>query len=152
VVPFINTSRPLPWKDTTLITDLSYDRSFETPDRASAPPPPDVVRRHVFAVMPSILYKPGEFGGFIEYSWRHIEDQVLGTHLGHEIKAGPLWDVPLWRTQEWGLPGKWQVEFAARVTFEEGRDTTQGVSLRVRWRTSLPELLRKKSYERVPHS
>jgi hypothetical protein len=150
VVPFINTSRPLPWKYTTLVTDISYDRSFDTPDRESAPPPPEIVRRHVFSVTPSVLYKPGEFGGLVQYSWRHIEDQVMGTHLGHEIKVGPIWDVPLWRTQSWGLPGKWQVEVAQRVTFEEGRKTTQGVTLRVRWRATLREVLSKKSYEKIP--
>jgi hypothetical protein len=152
VVPFINTSRPLPFKYTTLYTNLSYDRSIETPDRAPAPLPPDIVRHHIFTVTPSVLYKPGEFGGFVEYNWRHIEDQVKGTHLGHEIKAGPLWDVPLWRTQSWGLPGKWQVELAGRVSFEEGERTSHGVSLRVRWRTTIREVLTKKSYERIPHT
>jgi hypothetical protein len=167
VIPFINTSRPLPWKYTTLYTNLGYDRSLNTPFRANVPrydpslyvpqegvpppPPPRIVRRNVFAVTPSVLYKPGEFGGFVEYSWRHIEDEVLGTHLGHEIKVGPIWDVPLWRTQSWGLPGKWQVEFAERITFEEGRKTSHGEALRVRWRTTLREVFTKKSYERIPH-
>ena len=152
VVPFINTSRPLPFKDTTLYTNLSYDRSFETPYRATPPQPPDIVRHHVFTVTPSVLYKPGEFGGFVEYNWRHIEDQAVGTHLGHEVKAGPLWDVPLWRTQSWGLPGKWQVELAGRISFEEGMRTSHGVSVRVRWRTTVREVLTKKSYERKPRS
>jgi len=152
VVPFINTSRPLPFKYTTLYTNLSYDRSVDTPDRATAPQPPDIVRHNVFTVTPSVLYKPGEFGGFVEYNWRHIEDQAVGTHLGHEIKAGPLWDVPLWRTQSWGLPGKWQVELAGRIGFEEGMHTSHGVSVRVRWRTTIREVLTKKSYERIPRS
>ena len=151
VSPFINTSRPLPIKYTTLYTNIGYDRSMDTPYRAPAPPPPDIVRRHVFAITPSVLYKPGEFGAFVEYHWRHIEDQVIGTHLGHEIKAGPIWDVPLWRTQSWGLPGKWQVELAGRLTYEQGSSASHGVSLRVRWRTTLREVFTKKSYERKPH-
>jgi len=150
VIPFINTSRPLPFEFTTLYTNISYDRSFDTPDRATAPQPPDIVRRHVFTITPSILYKPGEFGGFVEYSWRHIEDQVVGTHLGHEIKAGPVWDIPLWRTQSWGLPGKWQVEFSERISFEEGQKTGHGETLRVRWRSTFREVFSKKSYERKP--
>jgi|GEM_PF-1743415 len=151
IIPFINTSRPLPIKYTTLYTNVSYDRSMDTPDRASAPLPPTVDRRHIFTVTPSVLYKPGEFGAFFEYSWHHIEDQAIGTHLGHEFKAGPVWDVPLWRTRSWGLPGKWQVELAGRVSFEQGMRTTQGVSVRVRWRTTLREVFTKKSYERQPH-
>ena len=150
VMPFINTSRPLPWKYTTLLISASYDRSFDSPDRPPAPEPPIVVRRHGFALTNGVLYKPGEFGGFVEYSWRHIEDQVLGTHLGHEFKVGPIWDIPLWRTQSWGLPGKWQIEFSERLTFEEGRDTSRGESLRVRWRSTFPEVFSKKSYQRKP--
>jgi hypothetical protein len=151
VTPSINTSRPLPFKFTTLYTNFSYDRSMNTPDRAPAPLPPIIDRRHVFTVTPSVLYKPGEFGAIVEYNWRHIEDQVIGTHLGHEIKAGPIWDVPLWRTQYWGLPGKWQVELAGRVSFEQGSKASNGISLRVRWRTTLREVFTKKSYERKPH-
>jgi hypothetical protein len=49
------------------------------------------------------------------------------------------------------LPGKWQVEFAERITFEEGRKTSHGEALRVRWRTTLREVFTKKSYERIPH-
>jgi hypothetical protein len=151
VVPFINTSRPLPWKFTTLYVNFSYDHPLDTPYRALAPQPPDIVRREVFAITPSILYKPGEFGGFFEYGWRYIEDQVSGAHLGHEFKAGPIWDVPLWRTQSWGLPGKWQVELAGRFTYEEGSPASHGLSLRVRWRTTLREVFTKKSYKRIPH-
>jgi len=151
LVPSIDTSRPLPWKFTTLVFNLSYDRAFDAPWREAAPPPPTVIRRSVFTVTPSVLYKPGEFGAFVEYNWRHIEDDYLGVHLGHEIKIGPLWDVPLWRTQSWGLPGKWQIELGGRVTMEEGLDSHYGVLMRVRWRTSLREVFTKESYERKPH-
>jgi hypothetical protein len=98
-----------------------------------------------------VLYKPGEFGASLEYSFRHFENQLGDTHLGHEIKAGPIWDLPLWRTQSWGLPGKWQVEVSGRVTFEEAQKTDTGVSVRVRWRTSVREVFAKKSYQRKPH-
>jgi hypothetical protein len=150
VVPFIDVSRPSPWKNITLYTNISYDRALDAPWRDSPPPPPPLVQRSGFAVTPSVLYKPNEFGASFAYSWRHIEDQVLGTHLGHEFKAGPIWDVPLWRTQSWGLPGKWQVECSGRLTLEEGRDPSQGVTLRVRWRTSVREVFSKRSYERMP--
>ncbi|MFT3784457.1 MAG: hypothetical protein QM790_20795 [Nibricoccus sp.] len=150
LVPLITFSRPLPFKYTNFYLNLVYDRAFDAPFRDSPPPPPAIIRRHVFFVAPSVLYKPGEFGGFVSYSWRHFFDETIGVHLGHEIKAGPIWDVPLRRTQSWGLPGKWQVELAGRVTFEEGMKTDKGISVRVRWRTSLREVFSKKSYQRKP--
>lgn len=150
VTPFINMSRALPWKYTTLTTNISYDRSLDTPYRAAAPEPPIVIRRHVLSITPGLLYKPGEFGGFIEYSWRHLEDQAAGTHLAHEIKIGPIWDIPLWRTQSWGLPGKFQVEFSERFSFEVGQKNSRGENLRVRWSITRQEFFSKKSYERRP--
>jgi hypothetical protein len=150
LVPFINTSRPLLFDNTTLYINLVYDRAFDAPLREN--PPPGVLRRHVFIASPSVLYKPGEFGASVSYSWRVFDDEHIGRHFGHEIKAGPIWDLPLWRTQSWGLPGKWQVELAGRVTFEEGLPVDKGISARVRWRTSIREVFSKKSYERKPHS
>ena len=150
VTPSIATSRPLPWKYTTLYTSFVYDRMLEAPHRDHAPV--GIMPRNTFLIIPSVLYKPGEFGASLEYSFRHFEDQLADTHLGHEIKAGPIWDLPLWRTQSWGLPGKWQVEVSGRVTLEEARKTDKGVSVRVRWRTSVREVFSKKSYERKPHS
>jgi len=150
VTPSINTSRPLPWKYTTLFTNFVYDRALEAPHRD--PAPKEIMPCNTFLIIPSVLYKPGEFGASLEYSFRHYEYHLADTHLGHEIKAGPLWDVPLWRTQSWGLPGKWQVEVSGRVTFEEGRKTETGASVRVRWRTTVREVFSKKSYERIPHS
>lgn len=150
VTPSISTARPLPWKYTTLFTSLIYDRALEAPRRD--PAPKEIMPRNTFLVIPSVLYKPGEFGASLEYSFRHFEDHLADTRLGHQIKAGPLWDVPLWRTQSWGLPGKWQVEVFGRVTFEEGRDKDAGVSVRVRWRSTVREVFSKKSYERKPRS
>ncbi len=150
LVPFINTSRPLPWQFTTFLLNLSYDRGMGEPWRAEAPPPPIVPHESVFTITPSLLYKPGEFGAFVEYKWLHIEDKVLGTHLAHEIKAGPIWDPPLWRTQGWGLPGKWQVELGGRIRLEDGLPDKSGVTLRVRWRTTKRELFAKETYKRKP--
>jgi hypothetical protein len=150
VRPYINTSRPLPIPHTTLYTNVSYDRSLDAPWRQHEPLPEGVLTTHVFTVTPSILYMPGEFGAFLEYNWRWYRVNQMGTHFGHEFKIGPIWDVPLWRTQSWGLPGKWQVELGARLTLEEGHDPAEGVSVRVRWRTSLHEVFSKKSYERRP--
>ena len=149
LVPFINTSRPLPFDYTTLYINLVYDRAFDAPLREN--PPPGILRRHVFIASSSALYKPGEFGASVSYSWRVFDDEHVGRHFGHEIKAGPIWDLPLWRTQSWGLPGKWQVELAGRVTFEEGLPVDKGISARVRWRTSVREVFSKKSYQRKPH-
>jgi hypothetical protein len=76
VTPFINTSRPLPFPHTTLITNIGYDRSLKAPWRAPAPSPPTVVRRRGLAITPGVLYKPGEFGASFEYSWRYIEARI----------------------------------------------------------------------------
>lgn len=100
----------------------------------------------------SLLYKPGELGASFEYSFRYFEDADIGCHLGHEFKAGPIWAVPLWRTRSWGLPGKWQVDVAYRVTTEEGRDLSQGIAVRVNWRTTIREVFSKKAYVRKPRS
>lgn len=150
VVPLIATSHPLPFDHTNLYINITYDRAFDAPLREN--PPPGILRRHVFNVSPSVLYKPGEFGAFVSYSWRIFDDENVGHHLGHEVKAGPIWDIPLWRTQSWGLPGKWQLEVAGRLTLEEGQPDDTGISVRVRWRTSLREIFSKKSYQRKPHS
>lgn len=147
LTPSISTSRPLPWEFTTLYTSFVYDRALEAPFRDHSP----VGARNTFLIIPSILYKPGEFGASFEYSFRHIEDQQADTRLGHEFKAGPIWDLPLWRTQSWGLPGKWQVEISGRVTLEEGIKTDTGVTIRVRWRTKVKEVFSKESYRRKPH-
>jgi len=149
LVPMIATSHPLPFDDTNLYLNIAYDRAFDAPFRES--PPPGLIRRHVFIVTPSVLYKPGEFGAFASYSWRLFDDETIGQHFGYEIKAGPIWDIPLWRTQSWGLPGKWQIELAGRLTFEEGMPNDKGISARVRWRTSIREVFSKKSYQRKPH-
>ena len=149
VTPFINTSRALPWKYTTGYVNFSYDYPFDTPRREAYP---DVARNRIVAITPSILYKPGEFGGSIEYGWRYYDQRNLGRSIGYEIKAGPIWDIPLWRTRSWGLPGKWQVEYSVRYTLDQtGGSSINFNSLRVRWRSSVKEVFTKKSYKRVPH-
>jgi hypothetical protein len=139
VRPWIALSRTLrSFPDTTFYTNLSYDRSVKLVPRG--PPPPEVIRRHISEVAPGVLYKPGELGYLVEYRFRHFEE-VNNPHFGHEVLVGTIWDVPLYRSIKWRLPGKWQVELGYRVSFEEGRDTDHGVSARVNWRTSLREVL-----------
>ncbi len=99
-----------------------------------------MIRRHIFEVAPGLLFKPGQFGYFAEYRFRHI-DEPTDTRLAHEIQFGTIWDIPLERSAKWNLPGKWQLEVAYRVEHEEGRETDHGVSARVNWRTTLREVL-----------
>src|SRR6185295_9510945 len=128
----------LTWPSTTFYSNLSYDRSVELTHRAA--PPAGVVRRNIIEVAPGLLFKPGELGYFAEYHIRHISEDV-GPHLAHEVQFGTIWDIPLARSERWNLPGKWQLELAYKVSHEEGRDTDQGVSARVNWRTTLREVL-----------
>ncbi len=139
VRPFLATSRTLrSHPDTTFYTNFSYDRSVKLTTRK--PPPPEVTRRHIAEIAPGILYKPSEFGYFAEYRFRHIQEPD-NWHLGHEVQVGTIWDVPLRRSAEWHLPGKWQAEIGYRFTTEEGRGHSQGVIARVNWRTTLREVL-----------
>ncbi|HVU35718.1 MAG TPA: hypothetical protein VHE61_19920 [Opitutaceae bacterium] len=140
VRPWLATSRTLrshPF--TTFYTNFSYDRSVILTHRETAPPQ-YVTRRHTLEIVPGLLYKPGEFGYFGEYRFRHFEEPT-NRHLGHEVQVGTIWDVPLWRTERWRLPGKWQVELGYRFTTEEGRGHSQGITARVNWRTTLREVL-----------
>ncbi|PTX95679.1 hypothetical protein DB354_09710 [Opitutus sp. ER46] len=139
VRPFLATSRTLRrWPQTTFYTNFSYDRSVKLTERG--PPPPDVERRHVGEVAPGLLYKPGELGYFAEYRFRHFQTP-LENHLGHETQIGTIWDIPLWRSAQWKLPGKWQVSIGYRYTTEEGHGDSHGVTTRVSWRTTLREVL-----------
>lgn len=139
VKPFISAAHSLKrWPSTTFYTNLSYDRSVKLTQRA--PPPPEVLRRHVVEVSPGLLFKPAEFGYFAEYRFRHIDE--AGDHrLAHQIQFGTIWEIPLERSAQWRLPGKWQLELAYHVEHEEGRGTDHGVSARVNWRTTLREVL-----------
>lgn len=137
--PSISAARTLRiWPSTTFYANASYDRSVDLTHRP--PPPPEVERRNVTEIAPGLLFKPSEIGYFAEFRFRHIRDDY-GWHLAHEVQFGTIWDVPLARTEKWRLPGKWQVELAYKVSHEEGRDTDQGVSARVNWRTTLREVL-----------
>ncbi len=139
LLPSISASRQLPWPHTTFLTEFSYDRQLGA---QLTNPPPGVLHRNVIQVEPGVLYKPGEFGGFFDYSFRHFSEDT-GSHLGHEFKIGPIWDVPLARSAKWGLPGKWQVELAYRYSTEEGVGSSQGITARVHWRTTLREMLKQ---------
>jgi hypothetical protein len=137
--PTLSAARTLRmWPSTTFYANFAYDRSVDLTHRSS--PPPEVERRNITEVAPGILFKPSEFGYFAEFRFRHIRDDY-GWHLAHEVQFGTVWDIPLTRTEKWRLPGKWQVELAYKVSHEEGRDTDQGVSARVNWRTTLREVL-----------
>lgn len=139
VKPYISAARTLlRWPSTTFYTNLSYDRSVKLTRREA--PPPEVIRRHIIEVAPGLLFKPAEFGYFTEYRFRHIDEET-DVRLSHEIQFGTIWDVPLDRTEQWRLPGKWQLEVAYKIGHEEGRGTDHGISARVNWRTSLREVL-----------
>lgn len=148
--PFVAGARTLRmWPDVTFYANLSYDRTVKLTDREM--PPPEVVRRHVIDVAPGLLYKPGQFGYFTEYRWRHISEPD-GWRLGHEIQLGTIWDIPRTRSEKWKLPGKMQLELAYRVTHEEGRETDHGIKARVSWRTSLREVLNHRAQLAKPAS
>lgn len=137
--PTLSASRTLrAWPSTRFYLNLAYDRSVDLTHRAPVPHGPE--RRNITEVAPGLLYKPGELGWFAESRVRHIRND-LGWHWAHEYQVGSIWDVPLARTERWGLPGKWQAELAYRMSFEEGRDRDTGVSARVNWRTTLREVL-----------
>lgn len=139
VKPFISAARTLlRWPSTTFYANVSYDRSVKLTRRE--PPPPEVTRRHVVEVSPGLLFKPAQFGYFAEYRFRHIAED-FDRRLAHEVQFGTIWDVPLERSENWRLPGKWQLEVAYKVGHEEGRETDHGISARVNWRTTLREVL-----------
>jgi hypothetical protein len=139
VKPFVSTGRTLRmWPDVLFYTNLSYDRSVKLTHRGT--PPTEVRRRNIIELAPGLLFKPGEFGTFAEYHWRHITEETE-WHCAHEVQLGGIWDVPLSRSEKWNLPGKWQLEVAYKFSQEEGRGHDQGVSARVNWRTTLREVL-----------
>lgn len=139
VRPFLTASRRLPWPHMKTFATLSYDRSLDTPGRDRRPPPP-FVRQHIATLAPGFLYKPGIYGGFFEYEFRHLQEDE-GYRLSHGGKLGMIWDVPRTRSQAWKLPGKWQIELAYKLVKEEGRGLDQGIITRVRLRTSLREVM-----------
>lgn len=139
VRPFLTASRNLTWPHTKFFTSLSYDRSIDTP-RRDPPPPSKFLRQHIAEIDPGLLYKPGIYGGFVEYEFRHLEEPD-GYRLSHGGKLGMIWDVPLAKSRSWKLPGKWQIELAYKLVKEEGRGIDQGIVTRVRLRTTLREVL-----------
>jgi hypothetical protein len=139
VKPFVSAARTLlAWPSTTFYANVSYDRSVKLTGRSA--PPPEVTRRHIIEVSPGLLFKPAEFGYFIEYRWRHISEP-LGSRLANEIQFGTIWDVPVTRSEKWRLPGKWQLELAYRFSHEQERGNDHGFAARVNWRTTLREVL-----------
>lgn len=139
--PFVTFARKLrTWPHTTFYTNLAYDRSVDVTHRD--PPPVEVARRNIVEFAPGLLFKPAELGWFGEYRFRHIRDDE-GWHLAHEIQSGAIWDVPLAKSKNWRLPGKWQLELGYKVQLEEGRERDHGVSARVNWRTNLREVMNR---------
>jgi hypothetical protein len=138
VKPFLTASCPLPWPHTKLFTSFSYDRELNTPGRDS--PPPQIVRQNIAEVAPGFLYKPGIYGGFVEYQFRHLEE-IDGHRLSNGGTVGMIWDVPRTRSKSWKLPGKWQIELGYKIVKEEGHGIDHGIVTRVRVRTTLREVL-----------
>jgi len=136
--PFVAAARELPWGHANLYTDLDYNRAVRTPGKDTVPP--DVVHRHVLDLRLGVLYKPNQYGGFAEYA-AHFLFEDHGERTAQDYKIGGIWDVPQRRTKAYRLPGKWQIELAYRISHEDGVGLSQGVSLRVRVRTNLRELL-----------
>jgi hypothetical protein len=139
VRPYLTASRTLTaLPATTLFTTVGYDRALRDPARDGIPA--GVIKRHVADLTPGLLYLPGQFGGFVEYSLRHLAEPE-GNRLAHDGKLGVLWDVPRTRTRAWGLPGKWQFDLGYKVSDEEGRAPRHGVVAHLRCRTNLKEVL-----------
>lgn len=139
VKPYLTASRDLHWPDSQIYTTFSYDWSADSMGR-NRPTSPRVVRQHIAQVAPGYLYKPGEYGWFTEYEFRHLDEEV-GYRLSHGFKLGMIWDVPRAKSRRWHFPGKWQIEIAGKIVKEEGRSLDPGIVTRVRVRTSLKEVL-----------
>jgi len=139
VQPYITGSRRLRWPHTKFFMALSYDRELSTPGR-DKPTDPRVIHQNITEFDPGILYKPSVYGYFFEYEFRHYGEDD-GYHLSHGQKLGVIWDVPIERSKSWNMPGRWQIELAARVTEEEGHSVSYGLVTQVRVRTTLHEVL-----------
>jgi hypothetical protein len=139
VRPFLTASRRLPWPHTKFFTTFSYDRAVNTPSREK-PWSNEFIHQHIAQVAPGILYKPSQYGYFVQYDFRHL-DEDIGVRLSHEVRVGMLWDVPRSRSAWLRLPGKWQVEIALKSLKEEGRSIDLGIATRIRVRTTLHEVM-----------
>lgn len=137
--PYITGSRRLRWAHTKFFMALSYDREVHTPGR-NTPTDPRVLRQNITEFDPGILYKPSVYGYFFQYQFRHYGEND-GYHLSHGEKLGVIWDVPIERSKAWKMPGRWQIELAARVIEEEGHPVSYGLVTQVRVRTTLHEVL-----------
>lgn len=132
--PFISTSRQLEsLKDTTLFLAITYDQAVTCPSRGDIPS--NVERRNVTEVAPGLLYKPCEFGAFAQYGISYLSQADKGDRFAQIGRLGLLWDMPLKRSQQWKLPGKWQFELGYKVSVEQGDKVDHGVHARVRWKT-----------------
>ncbi len=127
------------FKSTWLLTSVSYDRAYWGPKREEIPA--EVVRRHYIEITEGVVYKPGEWGCFSDYTWRHINEPE-GYRLGHRLRLGGIWDPVKGKTRNWGLPGKWLVELGVKAEKEDGLDADLGVFARVRVKTSVKEVLK----------
>ena len=135
VKPYVTVSRELTMvRHTTFFTTVSYDRVLHTPFHNAIPP--GVIKKNIFEVAPGLLYKPSQYGAFFEYGWQ-IVDQHEGQHLVNSYVIGGLWDIPMERSERWGLPGKWQCELGYRSRNEQGVEPDRGLYARVRWKINL---------------
>lgn len=143
VRPSITASRPFPGlPDTTLFTNLLYDRAVWAPGHDDVSP--EVMKRHMSELGNGLLYKPGEFGYFGQYALRHW-DEPVGYRLEHIAKVGVIWDMPLERSRKWfRIDGKWQFELGLKVSDLEGESPNYGVHARVKWKTDFFRKLGRK--------
>ncbi len=139
VQPYLTGTRRLNWAHTKYFMALSYDREIRTEWR-DRPTDPRVLRQNILEFTPGIIYKPDVYGYFFEYEFRHYGEPD-GAHLSHGEKLGVIWDVPLERSKNWKVPGRWQIELAAKVVEEEGHDISYGLVTQIRVRTTLHEVL-----------
>ncbi|OIR06339.1 hypothetical protein GALL_115290 [mine drainage metagenome] len=135
VKPYVTASRELTeLPHTTFFTTVSYDRSLHTPFHNAIPA--GVIKKNIFEVAPGLLYKPSQYGVFVEYGLQLIDEHV-GSHVANTYVVGGLWDIPMERSERWGLPGKWQCELGFRSRDEQGVEPDRGIYGRVRWKINL---------------
>lgn len=140
--PFMTMTRPSRLLPSTLFyLTLSHDHSFSAPFRNSDVPD-EVIRQHISEITPGFLYKPGEWGTFIDYTTRWINEPT-GTRHAHKYQVGVVWDPPRAQTIRLGLPrGSWQFELGYALTDEQERSLRHSVQFRARWEGDLKEFRR----------
>lgn len=142
VRPFFTMTRPSSLIPTTLFyLTLSHDHSISAPFRNSEVPD-EVVRQHITDITPGFLYKPGDWGYFIDYTSRWI-DEPTETRHAHIYQIGVVWDPPRTKTLKLGLPsGYWQFELGYSLRDEQQLGFRHSILFRARWEGDLKEFRR----------